>query len=417
MIKHLPQIKYLDDKTRHRFLLTGRRGGKTRGLLEDLLESCPAMPAHSDIFFIGPTNAGAKELLWDALENRLDELNWRYKPRIAEQCFYLARGRKIYIIGAEKIRRVRGHRLWRAYLDELAFFSTPLDEVWKAVRPTLTDFRGRATVATTPAGKGTPAYEFFLDILEKPEQWSYHYWRTLDNPFIDPKEIDEARRELDERSFKQEYEASWESFEGLAYYSFNENTHIKPCKEIIEGLGFLDILFDFNVNPTSLIVAQELADRIQCKREYSLKNSSTPATVQAFCHDHDQLKTKMTIRIFGDSTGNNRRSTTGLSDYHYVEEILREHGFNFQRLVPGVNPNIIDRVNWVNGWLKNVKGESRVEIDPQCRELIKDLSSQETEGRVPSSRHNLGHKADALGYYVAWLHLRSLRQGSGSFQL
>lgn len=415
MRKHVKQIEFLDDKTRFKFLLAGRRGGKTVGLVENAAESQPICPNGGETFYIGPTNQGAMELAWEKLEERFDQLKWRVKPRISEQCFHMTRGRKIYIIGAEKIRRIRGHKVWRAYLDEVAFFTDDLNKIWRAVRPALSDLRGSATLATTPNGKGTQAYDFYLSILNKPN-WKYFHWKTIDNPFISEDEIADARHELDEKSFRQEYEAQWESFEGLAYYCFNENTHIKPCKDFDFNAPVVMCL-DFNVNPTSLILAQHYNGKVYFKKEYSQKNSSTVDTMRSFCEDFKAHRSEMKIEIYGDATGNSRKSSTGRSDYYYIEEILAANLFNYQKKVMSANPAIVDRVAHMNAWLKNAAGESRIEVDPSCVDLIRDLSSQVLEGRFPSDKNNLGHKGDAVGYYINWLQIMSTRRPQGSIQL
>lgn len=41
--------------------------------------------------------------------------------------------------------------------------------------------------------------------------------------------------------------------------------------------------------------------------------------------------------------------------------------------VPTANPPVLKRVQRVNALLTNANGEVRLEIDPKCRELIKDL--------------------------------------------
>jgi len=60
----------------------------------------------------------------------------------------------------------------------------------------------------------------------------------------------------------------------------------------------------------------------------------------------------------------------------------------------------------------NTKGVSRVLIDPGCKELITDLASQKLEGRIPSDKGNLGHKADAFGYRIYWQHLMNSQKQS-----
>lgn len=413
---HPKQAQAYADPTRHQFVLAGRRGGKTVLIRERILRALNRAPDNGEVFYIGPTLHDATEIIWEPMLDRLEELGWPHKALISKRRIEFSRRRKLYVIGAEKIRRVRGHPLVLAALDEVAFYSTPLQDIWKAVRPALSDFGGRALITTTPNGKGTDAYDFYLEILKHPNEWAYRYWHTADNPHIASSEIESAKRDMDERSFRQEYEATWESFEGLAYYNFRENVHIKPCKELDTSLP-LGIALDFNVNPTTLLVLQRAGENIRCRREYSFKNSSTLATIKAFCDDHKDWKERGPIHIHGDAAGFARGSQTGFSDYHYVKQQLEAAGFQFMMCVPGANPPIVDRVNRVNAWLRNARGEIRLTIDPGCSDTIRDLSSQQLDGRHPSPANNLGHKADALGYYIHWTQLMQMRGKQGTIQL
>jgi hypothetical protein len=415
VLKHRKQAAALADRTRFKFWLAGRRGGKTVGLRESALEMVPQLERNVGVAYVGPTNQIAKELMWNELEERIDQLKWRCKPRISEQRFNFSRGRYIQILGAEKIRRIRGKKLKRVLLDEVAFYTTPLNDVWRAVRPCLTDVGGDGIIATTPNGKGTDAYDFYLESLKKAD-WKFFHWKTLDNPYIDPEEIERARAELDPKSFIQEYEAGWESFEGLAYYCFDETLHLAPCAQFDYSRP-IGMALDFNVNPTSLLLAQEINGHTFWRKEYSFKNSSTEATVRAFCEDFKARMSEITIEIHGDSSGNARKSTTGRSDYEYVRQMLATYGYRYDMKVPAANPAIIDRVAHANAYLKNVKGESKVTIDPSCSDLIRDLSSQSLDGRFPSDKNNLGHKADAFGYYIYWKHLMGSRKPQRSITL
>lgn len=412
---HARQVEAINDSSRHKFFLTGRRGGKTTTLVESFLKDAKNWPEDSDIYYIGPTNVQSTELIWDPLENRLFDLKWRYRAKISKQRFDFHNGRKFYVIGAEKISRIRGHKVWRCYLDEMAYFKTPLAAVWKAVRPTLTDLRGRVYAATTPDGKGTEAHDFYLQALNK-HNWKVFHWHTYENPGISREEIEEAKLELDEKAFRQEYMATWESFEGLAYYNFDENVHIKPCSEFNYNYP-VNIALDFNVNPTTLIVNQKIHGHTFWRKEYSQKNSSTADTFKTFCEDFKDKAPEMHVNIYGDSTGSNRNSATGTSDYKEAIEILTHNGFRFSKKVPRSNPPVIDRVKYVNGSLRNVRGEHFHTIDPSCQDLIKDLSSQALNGRHPCDKNNLGHKADAFGYYNYWETIYSKAEKSRQIQL
>jgi hypothetical protein len=402
--RNAKQIAAFQSQVRFNNILAGRRSGKTFVMRERCIKKLAHSPKSAEVYYIGPTNAHAKELAWDYFYTRMQQLRWIVKPLISRQVFLLPDNRKLYVIGAEKIDRIRGHSVWHAALDELAYFKQPMSAVWTAVRPTLTDMKGTADFGTTPNGKGSDAYDWYMSKKGR-FGWSYHHWYSLDNPWLDPAEIEEAKKELDEKAFRQEYEAGWETYEGLAYYNFDEAAHIRPCGEIDQRYP-LHLCFDFNVNPTTLIVSQydPILRRMYYRKEYSFADSSTERTISAFIGDY-RGKLRDTVRIRGDAAGNARKSTTGKSDYYYIFESLKSAGIDYKFEVPPANPPIIDRVNTVNGWLKPMVGETRVMIDPSCRMLLKDLSGQKLEGRLPSPNNNLGHKADAMGYDIYYQNL------------
>jgi hypothetical protein len=72
--------------------------------------------------------------------------------------------------------------------------------------------------------------------------------------------------------------------------------------------------------------------------------------------------------------------------------------------VPASNPPVLNRVQRVNGMLMSAIGEVRLEVDPRCKELIKDfeevLYKPET-GVVDKTRDlRRTHASDALGYLI-----------------
>jgi hypothetical protein len=403
------QIAAFHETKRNNLILAGRRGGKTFVMLERCLRKLAYSKKNAEVYYIGPTNQSSKELAWDFFQNRIYRLGWECKPLISRQVFLLPDDRKLYVIGAEKIERIRGHKVWHVAMDEVAYYSKSLSHIWKAVRPALSDLKGTADFGTTPNGKGSDAHDWF-QYHKGNFGWAYHHWTSLENPWLDPKEIEDAKRDLDEKAFRQEYEATWETYEGLAYYNFNDDTHVKPCSTFTPGVP-LHLVFDFNVNPTTLLVSQFVGDKMYYRREYSFADSSTERTIKAFITDYKDLST-LPVKIRGDASGNQRKSTTGRTDYQYIHEALTNDRIGFHHEVPSVNPPIIDRLNAVNGWLKPLVGEPKIIIDPSCKYLIKDLGGQKLEGRHPSPANNLGHKADALGYDIFWQHMLSKRPQS-----
>jgi hypothetical protein len=99
----------------------------------------------------------------------------------------------------------RGRKYKLAILDECGIVKG-LTNVWQeAIRPTLTDYRGEAWMLGTPKGR-REFHTFFQRGEQGNENWKSFRRPTRDNPRIDPQEIEEARRELPEQVFRQEFE-------------------------------------------------------------------------------------------------------------------------------------------------------------------------------------------------------------------
>jgi predicted phage terminase large subunit-like protein len=89
-------------------------------------------------------------------------------------------------------------------------------EVWEMIlRPTLADVKGGALFIGTPAGKNH-FYKLWIDaqIDENQNDWEAFQFNSTDNTFLDPSEINDAKRSMSTQAFRQEFEATFESFSG-----------------------------------------------------------------------------------------------------------------------------------------------------------------------------------------------------------
>jgi len=103
----------------------------------------------------------------------------------------------------------RGYKYHGVVIDEAGIIRDLKAKWEQSIRPTLTDYRGGAWFLGTPKG----AAGYFMQLFAKGKsldsednEWASFRRGTIHNPFIDPNEIEAARRELPEDVFRQEYE-------------------------------------------------------------------------------------------------------------------------------------------------------------------------------------------------------------------
>jgi len=198
-LSYLPgQAIVFNDPARFKIAACGRRWGKTRGALLWLTDKSLERKK-SLSWWVAPVYSQSK-IAFRYLKSLFPELI-KYKND-SELYIEFLNGSVIEFKSGDKPDHLRGIGLDYLVLDECA---TLKESIWSEIlRPTLMDTRGEACFIGTPKGQNFFyfLYQKGLDASEK-EYKSFHF-TTMDNPQILKQEIEEARKTMNERLFRQE---------------------------------------------------------------------------------------------------------------------------------------------------------------------------------------------------------------------
>ena len=201
------QKTVFEDKTRFKVVAAGRRCGKSRLAATTLLIEGLRCPSGSAVLYVAPTNGQARQIIWNVLLDLGREVI--ANSHVNNQDITLINGATIYVRGADRPDTLRGVSLTYAVLDEVADIKT---EAWEQViRASLSDKKGRGLFIGTPKGRNWFYDIFRLGQSGDDEDWKSWHFTTKDNPLIDPKEIESAKKTLSTFAFKQEYMASFDN--------------------------------------------------------------------------------------------------------------------------------------------------------------------------------------------------------------
>jgi hypothetical protein len=245
----------------------------------------------------------------------------------------------------------------------------------------------------TPKGIGNWAYEIYQNSLDN-NTWKSYSFTTIDGGRVPEAEIESAKRDLDERTFRQEYLATFETFTGRIYYAFDRASNTR--KYIGTTPEAVYVGMDFNIDPCSCVVAVRQGDTLHIIDEVRLFSSNTQEMVQEL----KQRFPKSKIWVYPDPAGNQRKTSAGgATDI----TILANAGFVVK--APRSHTPVRDRINAVNSRLCDTIGIRRLFIDPKCKYTIEGLERQTyKEGSSqPDKDSGYDHMNDALGYMVDYL--------------
>lgn len=206
---HEAQARVLRDAARFNVVVCGRRWGKTElGIdrtSDGVLKGYP-------VGWYAPTYKDSKEV-WRALKETLQSVTAGKNE--TEMRLELITGGSIDVWTLNDPDNSRGRKYGRVIIDEAAKIRY-LEQAWtETIRPTLTDYKGDAWFLSTPKGRNY-FYRLYQYGLQD-EGWASFQMPTTANPYIDPDEVEDARRHLPQSAFEQEYMAAFTEDSGSVF--------------------------------------------------------------------------------------------------------------------------------------------------------------------------------------------------------
>ena len=383
MILTKPQQRIAQDTNRFRLVAAGRRFGKTFLAIRELCYFA-RLPKTTN-YYIAPTYRMARAIAWEPLKERLAKLRWIKKVNETDMRIDLVNGAKIFCRGADNPDSLRG-----IFVSGIVIFDEYADmdpNIWTVMRPAMADKGGHAMWIGSPKGKNH-FYDMYIHGKNN-DNWSAYKFTSAEGGQIPAQEIEAARRDMDERTFKQEFLADWVDYVGLVYYAFNEGCVAKFSEDTPKQIY---IGMDFNVDPGSAVIAHQHKDGLHVFDEISLRNCNTFEMADEINKRYSNCR----VHVFPDPAGSARKTSSITTDH----KILSNAGFNVH--VRRSHPAIKDRINSVNSAFSSGK----LVIDPSCKSLQNCLTKLSyREGSNEQDKNSgLDHMPDALGYMVEYLY-------------
>ena len=369
----------LNDKTRYKILSCGRRWGKSFFSILYLL-SKPFKP-NERRWIIFPTYRQAKMVSWSILKDVF--AGKQVSINETELSITLDNGAKIELKGADKPDSLRGVSTTMVVMDEYAFMK---ENVWgEIIQPTLAETQGTALFVGTPSG-----LNHFYDLYVKGQSTNSDYksWQftTLEGGFISEDEVENAKKNLDKRTFDQEYLASFLTAANRCAYNFSRDIHCKVMEK--SSRMFWGVDFGVASYMTAILMCENTAGEVYVFDEIGLQNSNT------FELSKMMQEKGRGLPVYPDPAGKARTSNSTKSDHR----ILQEAGFTV--ISKKANPTQKDRLNALNRMLEDARGFNKLFINPNCKNLIRDLELCTLENGQILKTETLSHFLDALCYPI-----------------
>ena len=376
----------LSHPARFKVITAGRRFGKSVLGLMFLLKG--QMLQGENRWYVTPTYRQGKLTVWKTLKSIIgNQQGWKINET---QMSCTQSGATIAIKGSDAADSLRGAELSRCVLDEYAYQKQGVFE--EVIYPMLTTTHGDALLIGTPDGfSSNNFYDYYLRGQGDDPQWKSWQYKTVEGGFVDEKELELAKSNLDERAYRQEFMASFETAANRAAWAFNRDEHIRVADELS---SYQVIGIDHNVDYNTAVLACIYGDgTIHYIDEIRQQNSNTEMLCKEMKRKWGEVQ-----EIYPDPAGSARSTTSNRSDH----QILKE--YNYLVYARKSHPSNIDRLNALNRKLKDAKGKVSMTIDPRCKYLIKDLEQvqRDRKGGIDKSNLQLTHSLDACSYLIEY---------------
>jgi hypothetical protein len=404
-LKDIPeQIRLVTETFRFKVIPAGRRSGKTERFKRKVAKE--AMKNSGELYFIAaPTRDQVKKIYWDDMKALTFSSKHEKSPSESELKIFMPNGSEIHLIGLDKPARIEGIPWTGGGIDEIADIKPT---AWEAhilpalntVNPTRPDYRAWCWLLGVPDG-----LNHYYDMAQYAQsandpEWGYYHWKSSE--ILPDDVIQSAKRQMSEKQYKQEFEASFETVSGRIYEDYSPANHtdrkIQPHEQLIW-------MHDQNYTPLSSAIGVRDDDSIYLLDEIVLTSAISKQSAMEFVErykDHDNKN----VIIYGDPAGRAGEKHGHASDYTDIEDILKAHKWKFERRVPKKHPAIKDRQNAVRAKIKTADGYMSLFVNPTtakwCDKGLATVQLQEGSTFQEDQKNQYQHITTAIGYMVSY---------------
>lgn len=205
------QKEFIKSFKRFNVVVCHRRSWKT--VVTILLLIIKWLQEKGNYWYVAPTYRQAKKIAWQMLEKFGNQIGW-FKFNSSELMCTLPNWSTITLFGAENPDSLRWLDLRWVVFDEYA--QQPWNIYSEIVFPMINANKGWVTWIWTPKGKNN-FYQLYQRAL-KDERFNTILLRASQTNLLDEDQLSDAKKEMTEEEYLQEYECSWEAYVKWAVY-------------------------------------------------------------------------------------------------------------------------------------------------------------------------------------------------------
>lgn len=380
----------------------GRRSGKTERAKRFVAKQ--AMRNAGERYFIAaPTRDQVKKIYWADMK-MLCLCSLQVKaPSETELIIYLNNGSEIHLIGLDRPERIEGILWTGGVIDEIADIK---GEAWEAnIRPALDTFNpSRPNYRAWCWLIGVPdGLNHYYDMAQYAESandpdWRVYHWKSSE--ILPAETIASAKRQMSEKQYRQEYEASFEGATGRIYEDYDKanrtDARIEPHEQLLW-------MHDQNFTPLSSAIGVRRDQSLYLLDEIVLTSAISKQSALEFVERFKEHQNKHVL-IYGDPAGRAGEKHGHASDYSDIEGVLKANGWTYTRKVKAAAPAIKDRQNAVRAKVRTADGVRTLFVNPTtakwCDKGLATVQLQSGSTFQEDQKNQYQHITTAIGYCV-----------------
>lgn len=360
---HPGQTEVIRQARRFNVVACGRRWGKTILGVDRVVR--PALKGYPAAWF-----APEYKLLLEAWREVKATLGQAAIPNEQEKRLSLVTGGSIDFWAFDNNPMAGRSRKYRLVVIDEAAHATKLAESWKrAIRPTLTDYRGEAWFLSSPNGRNEFARLFDLARSGEDPEWAAFQRPTTDNPFIDPAEVESAKRDMTIEEWRQEYGAEFLDVTGAAWFKrFDERTNVSVEAEYDPKLPVL-LGVDPGVHTGAVWV--QVAPRadggheVRVFADYYAFDIPAEAAARGVLAEGQARCGGRRDKAYMDPAGESRTAVGVTVAAEYARA-----GLDRLERWPTYPGSVLDGLNLLGAFVAPAAGPTALRVHPRCRHLI-----------------------------------------------